>query len=67
MIPRCMGTLPVNKHEGSTLESLFEELGELEEVKARAAGNVLGIQAKRRNNDLDISRAYKSDSDTPES
>lgn len=26
-----------NKHEGSTLESFFEELGELEEVRAQAA------------------------------
>jgi transcriptional regulator with XRE-family HTH domain len=45
----------MNKHEGSTLESLFEELGELEEVEARAAKKVLSIQAERRMKELGLS------------
>ncbi len=38
----------MNKHQGSTLDSLFAELGELEEVNARAAKKILAIQAERR-------------------
>lgn len=45
----------MNKHEGSTLDSLFEELGELEEVEARAAKKVLSIQAERRMKELGLS------------
>jgi transcriptional regulator with XRE-family HTH domain len=45
----------MNKHEGSTLESLFEELGELEEVEARAAKKALSIQAERRMKELGLS------------
>lgn len=45
----------MNKHDGSTLESLFEELGELEEVEARAAKKVLSIQAERRMKELGLS------------
>ena len=45
----------MNKHEGSTLESLFGELGELEEVEARAAKKVLSIQAERRMKELGLS------------
>ena len=62
-----MKALPMNKHEGSTLESLFEELNELEEVKARATKNILGIQAERRDNDLEISSAHQSGSEPPKS
>lgn len=45
----------MNKHEGSTLESFFEELGELEEIKARAAKKILAIQAERRMKELGLS------------
>jgi len=45
----------MNKYEGSTLESSFEELGELEEVEARAAKKVLAIQAERRMKELGLS------------
>jgi antitoxin HicB len=38
----------MNKHDGSTLDSLFEELGELEEVNARAAKKILAIEIERR-------------------
>jgi antitoxin HicB len=38
----------MNKHDGSTLDSLFEDLGELEEVNARAAKKILVIETKRR-------------------
>ena len=38
----------MNKHQGSTLDSLFEELGELEEVYASSAKKILAIQAERR-------------------
>ena len=37
-----------NKHHGSTLQSLFEELGELEEVRAMAAKKVLAMDVERR-------------------
>ena len=36
----------MNIHEGSTLETLFEELGELEEVEARAAKKLLAVQTE---------------------
>lgn len=52
----------MNKHEGSTLESLLEELGELEEVKARAAENVLNIQTERGMKESGISQAHASES-----
>jgi antitoxin HicB len=38
----------MSKHDGSTLDSLFEELGELEEVNARAAKKILAIETGRR-------------------
>ena len=38
----------MNKHDGSTLDSLFEELGELEEVNARAAKKILAVEIGRR-------------------
>jgi transcriptional regulator with XRE-family HTH domain len=38
----------MNKHDGSTLDSLFEELGELEEVNARAAKKILAVEIERR-------------------
>ena len=44
----------MNKHDGSTLESLFEELGELEEVEARAAKKILAVQAERRMKELGL-------------
>jgi len=38
----------MNKHIGSTLQSLYEELGELEEVRAMAAKKVLAMDVERR-------------------
>jgi DNA-binding Xre family transcriptional regulator len=38
----------MSKHDGSTFDSLLEELGELDEVNARAAKKILAIQAERR-------------------
>ena len=43
-----------NKHDGSTLDSLFEELGELDEVNALAAKKILVIQAGRRMKQLGL-------------
>jgi transcriptional regulator with XRE-family HTH domain len=37
----------MNKHDGSTLDSLFEQLDELEEVNARAAKKILVIETER--------------------
>jgi antitoxin HicB len=45
----------MNKHDGSTLDSLFEELGELEEVNARAAKKILAVEAERRMKKLGLS------------
>jgi antitoxin HicB len=45
----------MNKHDGSTLDSLFEELGELEEVNARAAKKTLAIETERRMKRLGLS------------
>jgi len=45
----------MNKHDGSTLDSLFEELGELEEVNARAAKKVFAIETERRMKKLGLS------------
>jgi transcriptional regulator with XRE-family HTH domain len=45
----------MNKHDGSTLDSLFEELGELEEVNARAAKKVFAIETGRRMKKLGLS------------
>jgi plasmid maintenance system antidote protein VapI len=45
----------MNKHEGSTLESFFEELGELDEVKAQAAKKILAIKVERRMKELGLS------------
>jgi len=45
----------MNKHEGSSLESLFEELGQLEEVNAQAAKKILAIQVERRMKELGLS------------
>jgi antitoxin HicB len=36
-----------NKHIGSSLESFFEEMGELEEINERAAKRVLAIDIAR--------------------
>ena len=44
----------MNKFEGSTFESLLEETGELEEVRARATKQVLAIQAERRMRELGL-------------
>lgn len=43
-----------NKHTGSTLDSLFEELGELEEVNALAAKKILALQTERRMKELGL-------------
>jgi plasmid maintenance system antidote protein VapI len=45
----------MNKHRGSTLDSLFEELGESEEVAALAAKKILAVQASRRMKELGLS------------
>jgi antitoxin HicB len=45
----------MKKHDGSTLDSLFEELGELEEVNARAAKKILAIETERRMKTLGLS------------
>ena len=45
----------MNKHDGSTLDSLFEELGELEEVHARATKKILAVEAGRRMKELGLS------------
>jgi hypothetical protein len=47
-----------NKHIGPSLDSLFEETGELEEINARAAKRVLAIDAAQERN------AYRSRSAT---
>lgn len=44
----------MNKHTGSTLDSLFEELGELEEVNALAAKKILALQTERRMKELGL-------------
>jgi transcriptional regulator with XRE-family HTH domain len=44
----------MNKHVGSTLDSLFEELGELEEVNALAAKKILALQTERRMKELGL-------------
>ena len=44
----------MNKHMGTTLDSLYEELGELEEVKALAAKKILAVQAERRMKELGL-------------
>lgn len=36
-----------NKHVGSTLESLFEETGEIEEVRARAEKKLIADELRR--------------------
>jgi hypothetical protein len=38
----------MNKHHGSTLDDLLDELGEREEVEALAAKRILAVQAERR-------------------
>lgn len=45
----------MNKHDGSTLDSLFEEMRELEEVNARAAKKVFAIETERRMKKLGLS------------
>ena len=45
----------MNPHHGSTLDSLFDELGEQEEVDALAAKKILAIQAGRRMKELGLS------------
>jgi transcriptional regulator with XRE-family HTH domain len=42
----------MNKHDGSTLDSLFEELGE---INARAAKKILAVEAERRMKKLGLS------------
>jgi antitoxin component HigA of HigAB toxin-antitoxin module len=44
----------MSKHVGSTLDSLFEELGELEEVNALAAKKILAVQTERRMKELGL-------------
>ena len=44
----------MNKHDGSTLDSLFDELGELDEVNAMAAKKILAIEARRRMKQLGL-------------
>ncbi|MFI5298861.1 MAG: Fis family transcriptional regulator [Polyangiales bacterium] len=45
----------MNKHYGSTLDDLLDELGEREEVEALAAKRVLAIQTERRMTELGLS------------
>jgi plasmid maintenance system antidote protein VapI len=45
----------MNPHHGSTLDSLFDDLGEQEEVEALAAKKILAIQAGRRMKELGLS------------
>lgn len=52
-----VGESPMNKFEGSTFESLLEETGELEEVRARATKQVLAILAERRMRELGLTMA----------
>jgi transcriptional regulator with XRE-family HTH domain len=47
----------MSKHVGSTLDSFFEERGELEEVQALAAKKILAIQAQRRMEELGLTAA----------
>jgi transcriptional regulator with XRE-family HTH domain len=42
------------QHTGSTMDSLFEELGELEEVNALAAKKILALQTERRMKELGL-------------
>jgi plasmid maintenance system antidote protein VapI len=49
------GEIIMNKHDGSTLDSLFEELGELDEINARAAKKTLAIETERRMKTLGLS------------
>lgn len=44
----------MNKHQGSTLASLFDQLGETEEVSAKAAKKILAIEAGRRMKQLGL-------------
>jgi hypothetical protein len=44
----------MHEHRGTTLDSLFEELGESEEVAALAAKKILAVQASRRMVDLSL-------------
>jgi len=45
----------MNKHHGSTLDDLLDELGEREEVEALAAKRILAVQAERRMSELGLS------------
>jgi hypothetical protein len=45
----------MNKRDGSTLDSLFEELSELEEINAWAAKKILAIETERRMKKLGLS------------
>jgi antitoxin HicB len=51
----------MNKHHGSTLDSLFEELGELEEINARAAKKALAIENERRMKELGLTTTALAD------
>lgn len=44
----------MNKHVGTTLDSFFEELGELEEVGTVAAKKILSLQTERRMKELGL-------------
>ena len=46
--------VPTKPAAALRLDSLFEELGELEEVNARAAKKILAIQAERRMKELGL-------------
>lgn len=56
----------MNKHEGSTLESLFEDLGELDDVQARAIKKILALQAERRMKELGLTATALASSDASE-
>jgi antitoxin HicB len=45
----------MNKHHGSRLDDLLDELGEREEVEALAAKRILAAQVERRMSELGIS------------
>ena len=46
----------MNKHHGSSLDELLDDLGEREEVEALAAKKVLAIQAVRRMKQLGLTK-----------
>ena len=46
----------MNKHHGSTLDDLLDELGERQEVEALAAKRILAVQAQRRMTELGLTK-----------